>query len=112
MLESNNIFNDLSTTTDPTKHVLFNPDYFSIFAKEYCLYSLSSSYYLELFINYFIKNLNDNTINYLCNYFCIASEKGYTQIFKKIISSDQNNFIDFSENDKNTLKMKIILKSK
>ncbi|KAM9973618.1 hypothetical protein ACTFIW_010728 [Dictyostelium discoideum] len=71
---------------DKLPEVLFNPDYFSIFAKEYFLYILSSSYYLELFINYFIANLNDNKINYLC----ISSEKGYTQIFKNIISSDLN----------------------
>ncbi|KAM9968420.1 hypothetical protein ACTFIW_002858 [Dictyostelium discoideum] len=140
---------------DKLPEVLFNPIYFSIFTKEHCIYRLSSSYYLELFINYFIENLNDNTTNYLYRCLCIASGKGYTQIFKNIISSDQNSkyllkiqtksnqsslfnsellndivvisinsfnfdnelsnllidFIDFSEKDKNTFKMKI-LKSK
>ncbi|KAM9997560.1 hypothetical protein ACTFIY_007207 [Dictyostelium cf. discoideum] len=144
---------DIIYLFDKLPEVLFNPYYFSIFTKEHCLYSISSSYYLELFINYFIKNLNGNTINYLYNCLCIASRKGYTQIFKNIISSDQNSkyllkiqtksnqsslfdskllndivvksinssnfelsnllidFIDFSEKDQNTLKMKI-LKSK
>ncbi|KAM9997562.1 hypothetical protein ACTFIY_007209 [Dictyostelium cf. discoideum] len=141
---------DIIYLLDKLPEVLFNPDYFSIFTKDYCLYSLSSSYYLELFINYFIANLNDNTTNYLYNCLCIASERGYTQIFKNIISSDQNNqcllkiqtksnqsslfdskllndivvksinssnfelsnllidFIDFSTNDQNTLKMKTL----
>ncbi|KAM9961102.1 hypothetical protein ACTFIW_010278 [Dictyostelium discoideum] len=40
---------------DKLPKVLFNPNYFSIFTIEYCLYSSSSSYYLELFINYFMK---------------------------------------------------------
>ncbi|KAM9959006.1 hypothetical protein ACTFIR_000057 [Dictyostelium discoideum] len=80
---------DIIYLFDKLPEVLFNPDYFSIFTKEHCLYSLSSSYYLELFINYFIENLNDTT-NYLYHCLCIASEKGYTQIFKNIISSDQN----------------------
>ncbi|KAM9968406.1 hypothetical protein ACTFIW_002844 [Dictyostelium discoideum] len=80
---------DIIYLFDKLPEVLFNPDYFSIFTKEHCLYSISSSYYLELFINYFIENLNDTT-NYLYHCLCIASEKGYTQIFKNIISSDQN----------------------
>ncbi|EAL67051.1 SAP DNA-binding domain-containing protein [Dictyostelium discoideum AX4] len=81
---------DIIYLFDKLPEVLFNPDYFSIFTNEYCIYGISSSYYLELFINYFIENLNNNTINYLYNCLCIASKKGYTQIFKNIISSDQN----------------------
>ncbi|KAM9962164.1 hypothetical protein ACTFIR_005052 [Dictyostelium discoideum] len=79
---------------DKLPNVLFNPNYFSIFTIDYCLYSSSSSYYLELFINYFIENLNDNTINYLYHCLCITSKKGYTQIFKNIILSLQNIVVD------------------
>ncbi|KAM9999211.1 hypothetical protein ACTFIZ_002775 [Dictyostelium cf. discoideum] len=69
---------------------IFNLAYFSHFTKQYYLYNISSSYYLELFINYFIENLNDNTINHLHTCLYVASEKGFTQIFKNIISSNQN----------------------
>ncbi|KAM9949936.1 hypothetical protein ACTFIT_011161 [Dictyostelium discoideum] len=140
---------DIIYLFDKLPEVFLKSYYSSIFTKEYCIYSISSSYYLELFINYFIANLNDTT-NYLYHCLCIASEKGYTQIFKNIISSDQNSkyllkiqtesnqsslfdskllndivdksisslnfelsnllidFIDFSANGQNTLKMKIL----
>ncbi|KAM9959114.1 hypothetical protein ACTFIR_000168 [Dictyostelium discoideum] len=69
---------------------IFNSTYFSNFTQESYLYNICSSYYLRLFINYFIENLNDNTINHLYTCLCVASSKGFIQIFKDILSSNQN----------------------
>ncbi|KAM9968524.1 hypothetical protein ACTFIW_002965 [Dictyostelium discoideum] len=69
---------------------IFNSTYFSNFTQESYLYNICSSYYLGLFINYFIENLNDNTINHLYTCLCVASSKGFIQIFKDILSSNQN----------------------
>ncbi|KAM9968523.1 hypothetical protein ACTFIW_002964 [Dictyostelium discoideum] len=69
---------------------IFSSTYFTIFTKESYLYNICSSYYLELFINYFIENLNDNTINHLYTCLCVASRKGFIQIFNSILSSNQN----------------------
>ncbi|KAN0030833.1 hypothetical protein ACTA71_009478 [Dictyostelium dimigraforme] len=89
-LYSSERFDDIIYLYDKLPHVFFNSNYFKIFTQDLCLYNISSSYYLELIINYFIKNLNDDTINHLYCCLCIASSKGYTQIFKNIISSDHN----------------------